>query len=56
MIKIKYFCEDNCDDPQHIQYMDLDDLLSGIRESGWPICPECGRDLDYEILESVEAQ
>lgn len=56
MYKIKYFCEDNCNDPQNIQYINLEDLLSQIQEGGWPICAECGRDLDYEILESIGAK
>ncbi len=25
------------------------DLLGNIQESGWPICPECGNDMEYDV-------
>lgn len=50
MIKIKYTCKNDCKEPFYINYEDLNDLLSQIQQSGWPICDECADDLDFNVI------
>jgi rRNA maturation protein Nop10 len=44
---IKFTCPE-CDETQNMQET-ITGILSSIRDSGWPICPECGDDMDFDI-------
>jgi len=53
-IEIEWKCTDKswavpCSGATSVPYTGIADLLDSIRNAGWPICPECGADLDYEI-------
>lgn len=46
---VRFICEE-CDQVQHIKET-IEDMLSSLQECGWPICPECGIDMEYNALE-----
>lgn len=46
--------EFKCHECVEIQNFDgsLEELLFNLRDSGWPICPECGEDMDMEVKDA----
>ena len=52
IFNIEFTC-DKCRQVQHIKDI-ISDILSNIRHSGWPICPECGDDMDENVVEHQE--
>lgn len=42
---IEFTCPE-CEQVQHIEGI-INTILSIIMEAGWPICPECGSDMDF---------
>jgi len=39
-----------CEKVAHLK-MNITTILSCLRESGWPICPECGQDMDDSLVD-----
>ena len=48
-MKIDFQCKDHPGLETQAAFDTIDDLLGSMIESGWPICAECGEDLQYEI-------
>ena len=46
--KVDFTCS-ACEEVQHVDGT-LNDILCGLREAGWPICPECGDDMDFYVM------
>jgi transcription elongation factor Elf1 len=46
---IEFTC-DECEEVQHINEK-ISDILSELSDSGWPICPECGHDMEFSVVE-----
>ncbi len=46
-ITMKFVCNACLDIEQNIMYNALDDLMSSMQVLGWPICPECGEDMEW---------
>jgi len=51
-IETIWSCE-HCGLRDQISYESLDDIIGSLRESGWPICLDCGEDLDFQTEQSV---
>lgn len=47
-LEIEFTCPE-CEEVQRIEGK-LADILSEMHESGWPICPECGTDMEENVL------
>jgi hypothetical protein len=42
-------CPSENSTPIRLEY-NVTDILNTLSVSGWPICPECGCDLDYCVI------
>ena len=45
---IEFTCFD-CEEVQHVKEK-IATILSDIQNDGWPICPECGNDMEESVV------